>query len=84
MLNVRVITHWQQNLPEALESLTPLHCETLIYVMGLPGKREPAYSHAKQPWSLNREQFDRERKSCVRRHQLKRYAFFRSTDLEFV
>jgi hypothetical protein len=81
-----VIFNWQQIIPGAIENLNPLHRDIVMYLMSLPGKRKPEYTHAKRMWNLDRDQFDRELEMAFTaiRHQLTRYALSRSTDLEFV
>ena len=82
-----MLTHWQEVVPAAIENLNPLHRDIVTYLMDLPGKRKPAYSHAKQTWNLSRDQFDRELEDAFAaiRDQLKQQcAITRSSDLKFV
>src|SRR5258708_23568951 len=55
-----VLTTWQQILTTAIESLSPLHRDIVMYVLSVPGKRKPAYSYAKATWNWNRDEFDLE------------------------
>jgi hypothetical protein len=82
-----MFTHWQEILPAVIENLSPLHRDIVMYLMNLPGKRKPAYSHAKQTWSLSRDQFDGELEDAFAaiRDQLKQQcAITSSSDLKFV
>jgi hypothetical protein len=74
-INLLVIFEWQELLPVAIQSQNQLHREIVSYLLSLPGKRKPAYTHAKATWNLDRHQFDRELSDALRslRIHLKRF-----------
>jgi hypothetical protein len=42
-----MIFDWTEILPAVLLDLTPFHQEIASYLMNQPGKRRPAFTHAK-------------------------------------
>jgi hypothetical protein len=79
-----VIYDWSEILPGAIESLPPLHQELVLYVMAIPGKKRPSYTHAAKTWALGREQFDMELEFAFNaiRLYLKRFGLASMSDLE--
>ncbi len=78
-----MLFRWDQILPTAIESLSPLHRDILLYVMNVPGR--PTYKYAAETWKLSHQQFDAELEAayCAIRHHLRRYGISASSDLEF-
>jgi len=79
-----LFTTWNETLPAAIKALPQLHQEIVLYFLSLPGKRRMSYAHAKQTWSLDRQQFDRELGLAlvgIRQH-LHRLGITRTNDLE--
>jgi hypothetical protein len=66
-----VITTWNDILPDAIRSLTPLHQEIVLYIMNLPGRRKPSGVYATKTWNLSREQFFNEFEYTV--NEIRRY-----------
>ena len=79
-----MIFDWSQILPGAIESLPPLRQELVTYVMAIPGKKRPSYTHAKKTWALGRNEFDAELESAFDaiRLYLRRFGLASSSDLE--
>lgn len=84
IINVVMIFEWNEVLPAAIENLTPLHQELIVYIMGQPGKRRPSYTHAHRRWNLNCDQFNAELQYAYSaiRHYLRRFGLTTSADLD--
>ena len=79
-----LFTAWNQILPAAIETLPPLHQELVSYLLTLPGKRKMSYTHAKQTWNLDRQEFDAEMGNALAgiRQHLHRYGIRSADDLD--
>ena len=85
-INSFVILNWNELLPAAIASLSPLRREIVTYILEQRGGRRPSYAHALRTWSLDRQQFDIEILAMYSdiRQYLRRHGLGASSDLEFV
>ena len=50
---IMLFTTWDEILPTAIRSLTPLHQEIIGHLMTRPGRQRPSSAHAVRTWGLD-------------------------------